>query len=134
MAKGGYIGGGGLIGIKPTQQVAAGGADNAYDRVYTTNACSMSKTPNSVIVVNGDGSNDNIGFFFGSSASFAEKNTVEGATSIGAKILTGSAHYVNFGAGLSSGTQLNIHPLAWSGSAAMEVIFVYNSGLSTGAR
>ena len=108
--------------------------DNAYDRAITQNACSMSKTPNHVIVVNGDGANDNIGFFFGSSASFATKNTVEGNNSISSSILTGSAHYVNFGAGLSSGTKLNIHPLAWSGSAAMSVVFVYNSGLSTGGR
>tara|TARA_B100000073_G_scaffold292843_1_gene256315 strand:+ start:294 stop:671 length:378 start_codon:yes stop_codon:yes gene_type:complete len=108
--------------------------DNAYDRALTVNACSMSKTPNYVIVANGDGSNDNIGFFFGSSASFAAKNTVEGATSIARGTLTGSTHYVNFGAGLSSGTKLDIHPTAWSGSAAMSVVFVYNSGLSTGGR
>jgi len=118
-------------GLKQVPQVAG---ENRYDRAVTTNACSMSKTPNSVIVVNGDGSNDGIGFFFGSSASFAKLNTVEGNISIASSILTGSNHYVTFGRGLSSGTQLNIHPLAWSGSAAMEVIFVYNSGLSTGPR
>ena len=38
--------------------------DNAYDRAYNTPPLSMSKTPNYVIVANGDGSNDSLGFFF----------------------------------------------------------------------
>ena len=107
---------------------------NAYDRTHVQLACTMSKTPHQVIVVNGDGTNDTIGFFFGSSASFAAKNTVEGATSIGRSALTGSTHYQTFGKGLAAGTILDINPLAWSGSAAMEVIFVYRSGLSGGRR
>ena len=61
-------------GLKQVPQVTG---ENRYDRAVPTNACSMSKTPNSVIVVNGDGSNDGIGFFFGSSASFAKLNTTE---------------------------------------------------------
>tara|TARA_R100000008_G_C3508185_1_gene127383 strand:- start:49 stop:435 length:387 start_codon:yes stop_codon:yes gene_type:complete len=107
---------------------------NAYDRTQIQSACSMSKTPHQVLVVNGDGSNDTIGFFFGSSASFAEKNTVEGNVSIASGILTASTHYQTFGKGLSAGTILDINPLAWSGSAAMEVTFIYRSGLSGGRR
>ena len=35
---------------------------------------------------------------------------------------------------LSAGTKLNIHPTAWSGSAADagKITFVYKSGLATG--
>ncbi len=42
--------------------------DNAYDRVVTPNFFTNHKTPNSVIQLSGSG----VGYFFGSSASFAE--------------------------------------------------------------
>tara|TARA_Y100000310_G_scaffold238066_1_gene241387 strand:- start:655 stop:1068 length:414 start_codon:yes stop_codon:yes gene_type:complete len=106
--------------------------DNAFDRAHQVLHCTMSKTPQYVIVTNGDGADDTIGFFFGSSASFASKSTTEGGVSIGRNALTGSAHYVSFGNGLASGTKLNISPMAWSGSAAMSVVFYYNGGLDGG--
>ena len=116
------------------KQVPGPLADNAFDRSYNIEPLSMSKTPNYVIVANGDGSNDSLGFFFGTSASFSTKQTSEGAVSIAGNKLTASSHYVTFGDGIAAGTRLDIHPLAWSGSAAMKVVFVYKSGLSTGGR
>ena len=107
---------------------------NAYDRSYNTPPLSMSKTPSYVIVANGDGGNDSLGFFFGTSASFAEKAFIEGNNSATASILTGSSNYVTFGDGIAAGTRFDINPLAWSGSAAMKVVFVYKSGLSSGGR
>ena len=67
--------------------------------------CTMSAPPSYVIVADGDGSNDSIGFFFGSSASFAEKAVIEGNSSVAASVLTGSANYVSFGAGITTGTK-----------------------------
>jgi hypothetical protein len=105
------------------KQVAGSLPDNAYDRVKTPTTCVLTKTPNAVFIAS---STNTIGFFFGSSASFASKATTEGGTT-----LTGSSHYTDF-ASTPEGTTLNIHPTAWSGSAADSVIFIYKSGLSTG--
>ena len=104
--------------------------DNAYDRANFPSSQSFCKTPNYVIVNNITDSH--IGFFFGSSASFAEKAAAEGPETA---TLSGSTHYVNFGKP-SAGTTLDIHPTAYSASAADEnaVTFIYKSGLSTGGR
>jgi hypothetical protein len=107
--------------------------DNAYDRVSSPIPCSSSmKTPNSVYIVS-DLTNT-VGFFFGSSASFASAGA--GKEAAGGNGVSASAKYTIFGgeASLNAGTQLNIHPLAWSGSLADKgkVMFVYKSGLSTG--
>ena len=100
-----------------------------YDSTQLQPACSMSKTPHYVIITNPGASTNTVSFFFGSSASFAEKLTLEGAVSIAAGALTGSANYSSFGTNITAGTRLDIHPLAWSGSAAASVIFVYQGGL-----
>tara|TARA_R100000908_G_C3650675_1_gene82585 strand:- start:147 stop:533 length:387 start_codon:yes stop_codon:yes gene_type:complete len=126
-----------IFGVNPNnskKQLASKLPDNAYDRAYNTPPLSASKTPNYVIVANGDGSNDSLGFFFGSQADFTNAATSEGAVSLAGNKLTASSNYVTFGDGIAAGTRLDIHPLAWSGSAAMKVVFVYKSGLSTGGR
>jgi hypothetical protein len=107
----------------PTKQIPNALPDNAYDRAAKPAMNTLTKTPNAVMV---GASNGTIGFFFGSSASFAAKATTEGGAT-----LTGSAHYESFGTP-NEGTVLNIHPMAWSGSATDSVTFIYKSGLSTG--
>ena len=102
---------------------------NAYDRAGTSAPYQFTKTPNGVIVGT---LNNHIGFFFGSSASFAEKATTEGPNSATGS-LTGSQHYQNFGKP-AAGTVLNIHPTAISCSVAdsRNVSFIYKGGLGTG--
>lgn len=126
------------------KQVPKGLPDNARDRVNTGFRCQTAKTPNSVIIGSLTG---NVGFFFGSSASFATEAATQigfpkhaGATShrldgpTSASLIT-SSFYQSFGQP-AAGTQLNIHPIAYSCSKAdnEKIVFVYNSGLSTGAR
>ena len=96
--------------------------DNYYDRSSTPGANTLAKTPNYVIVKNISGTTD-LGFFFGSSASFASMSAAYGAT--GAST---ASNYVSYGAP-AAGTQFHIHPTAWSGSAASSVIFIYKGGL-----
>tara|TARA_R100000008_G_scaffold29981_1_gene16606 strand:- start:799 stop:1194 length:396 start_codon:yes stop_codon:yes gene_type:complete len=113
----------------PTKQVPGVPPDNFYERSKTPQPYLFSKTPNAVVVGT---LNNHIGFFFGSSASFATTATTEGPNSATGS-LTGSQHYTNFGKP-AAGTMLNIHPTAWSGSSADagNVVFVYSSGLQTG--
>ena len=117
------FGGSGSYGQKPGPQ-----PDNYYDRTYTTGPHSMSKTPNYVLVA--DDFTKTAAFFFGSSASFALKQ--------GDASLTGSTHYQSWGgeATLNEGDKLNIHPLAWSGSAtdSTKLLFVYKGGLDGSGR
>tara|TARA_Y100001963_G_scaffold118616_1_gene165298 strand:+ start:520 stop:897 length:378 start_codon:yes stop_codon:yes gene_type:complete len=105
--------------------------DNAKDRVSTIEGCTLVKTPNAVII--GDISDD-VGFFFGTSASFSEKVTAQ-APGTSHTFLTASSNYQNFGTP-AAGTTLNIHPMAFSGSArdTGSIHFLYSSGLSTGPR
>ena len=109
-----------------SKQVPGTLPENAYDRVYTPATCSLVKTPHSVFIAAGAGT---VGFYFGSSASFSD---------LGAAGKLATANYQTFGT--TDDQWLNIHPTAWSGSAADNdadppvVKFVYNSGLSTGAR
>ena len=114
-----------------TKQVAGNLPDNAYDRVNTVEGCTLVKTPTAVII--GDISDD-VGFFFGTSASFADKVSTQ-APGTSKNFLTASTNYQNFGTP-SAGTTLNIHPNAFSGSArdTGSIHFLYGSGLSTGPR
>ena len=110
--------------------------DNARDRAKIVSHCTMSKTPSYVIINKTPGATENLGFFFGSSASFASAASIESGQggAAGPDVgLTGSANYTNFGQP-TVGTRLDIHPLAWSGSQADVVTFVYKSGLSGGPR
>ena len=107
-----------------TKQVPGDFSDQHFDRHQNPAMHSMSKTPHYIIV--SDTPDNDIGFFFGNSSSFATLSTSEGTVAH----LTGSQHYANFGKP-TAGTTLNINPLAWSGSAADagKVIFIYKGGL-----
>ena len=95
--------------------------ENRLDNLVNPNRVSFTKTPNYVLV------NTTLtkptGFFFGSSASFSALSDANA-----------SSNYDLVGGTLPAGTKLNIHPTAWSGSAADngKITFVYKSGLSTG--
>ena len=125
MAKGGYIPGGTTGGGSNVTQVPAPIGDNAQDRSVNAVPFKVSKTPNAVYIGNIAG---NVGFFFGTSASFATAAQSEGGTT-----LTSSAKYQQFGSP-ADGTILNIHPSAYSASNAdsSSVHFIYSSGLRTG--
>ena len=96
---------------------------NRQDRLVNPDRNTHTKSPNYVLV------NTTltlpVGFFFGSSGSFSE---------LGAAGKSTKANYSVVGDDLPAGTKLNIHPTAWSGSAADagKITFVYKSGLSTG--
>ena len=109
-------------------QTAGALPDNAYDRTATPQTCSFAKSPNSVLF--GEVAAE-VGFFFGSSASFASI----GAEADDTTRVTGSSFFTVVGTP-AAGTTLNIHPTAYSCSNADKgkVFFVYNSGLSTGGR
>tara|TARA_R110001583_G_scaffold968_1_gene8354 strand:+ start:224 stop:655 length:432 start_codon:yes stop_codon:yes gene_type:complete len=121
--------------------------DNRYDRAVVPVTCSVHKAP-SYVVVNQE-LTSSVGFFFGGSASFSTKSTLEADTggAVGGSDLTGSGHYpiilrgpnlnianLDTTSGTPPGTKLNIHPTAWSGSLADagKITFVYKSGLATG--
>ena len=113
------------------KQIPAPLPENAYERVTTPMPNSGSKTPNAVMIAKSP--TNEIGFFFGSSASFA---ALSQAQQIDSRSYTVLANGSTLG-----GTILQIHPIAWSGSAADRedgndslVKFIYNSGLSTGGR
>jgi len=101
--------------------------DNAYDRVTTNpTTASFFKSPN-YVYINKTPANE-IAFFFGSSASFSDLGAA-------GKLLL--ANYTHFGQP-TVGTQLNIHPTAWSGSAADNddaagiITLMYKGGLDGG--
>jgi len=96
--------------------------DQNFDRAYAVDQYSMSKAPHYVVIGSLDG---NVGFFLGSSASFA---SAEVNTSVHKNIVTASSNYTDFGAP-AAGTTLNINPHAWSGSSGDVVTFVYKGGL-----
>ena len=111
-----------------TKQVAGALPDNARDRVKTLQAGKLVKTPHYVYVAKTIPANDELKFYFKSSASFAVDVGSNGAT-----VLTSASKYVSYGLP-TIGTRLDIHPSAFSCSNAMSssINFVYKSGLSTG--
>ena len=103
-----------------TKQVPNIQGDNRYDKAVNPTHCVAVKTP-SYVLVNTVLTTD-VGFFFGTSASLSTAgNTTKG-------------NYTVMGDDTPAGTKLNIHPTAWSGSAADagKITFVYKSGLATG--
>ena len=114
------------------KQIPAPLPENAFDRTTHPVANKATKTPNSVLI--STTLSKEVGFFFGSSASFAALST---AMQVDSRSYTVLADVTTVG-----GTLLNIHPTAWSGSSADgasggttgKVKFIYNSGLSTGGR
>ncbi len=121
MAQGKYT----TAGFNQTTQVPAPLVDKAHDRMIPKEPFNVGKTSNAVYIGNIAG---NVGFFFGTSASFASAAQSEGGVT-----LTGSAQYQQFGSP-ADGTMLNIHPIAYSASNADSgsVFFIYSSGLRTG--
>ena len=111
------------------KQVPGAKTDQHFTRGGNPISCSFTKAP-SYVVIN-DLPVQPIGFFFGSSASFAAKATTEGDPSTTtAGDLTGSQHYISYGKP-AAGTTLHINPNAWSGSVgdAGKITFVYKGGL-----
>ena len=110
------------------------------DRLNAPLRCTLTKTPNYVIITSDFSSDGKLGLFFGNSASFATKATAEGfkigALNGGGGLptgsLTSSQHYMEWGGeGVVKGaTTIPVHPIAWSGSAADQgkVVFVYQGG------
>ena len=98
---------------------------NAYDRLASPANCDTNKTPNSVLITTQ--CVDNLGFWFGSSASFAEYAAA-------GKIL--KTNYTTLATSCSAGTTFKMSPTVVSSSAADigKVQLVYNSALSTGGR
>jgi hypothetical protein len=101
------------------------------DRATNVQTCSIQKKPSFVLV------NTKLtkpcGFFFGDSSSYAAAANSQQATA--KHHLTHSQNYTTMlNADAPSGTQLNIHPTAWSGSSADagKITFIYKSGLATG--
>ena len=93
---------------------------NRQDRLVNPDRNTHTKSPNYVLV------NTTltlpVGFFFGSSASLSTAGNLD------------TANYTTALDDATVGTKLNIHPTAWSGSAADadKITFVYKSGLATG--
>ena len=98
--------------------------DKAYDRMSKITPFKLSKSPNYIVATTAV---SNLGLWLDSSASFASKAATEGGPTY-----SGSSGYTEFT--FVAGQQLNLHPLALSGSAADcgKIQFVYKSGLSTG--
>ena len=107
------------------KQIPGPKPDNYYGSTVIPSVGTFTKSPNSVMF---NATNGTIGFFFGSSASFASASTSEGGAT-----LTASRHYVSFGTP-AEGTTLNIHPSAWSGSSTDSVTFIYKGGLDGSGR
>ena len=105
-----------------TKQVPGELTDQHFDRAANVQTCSLVKSPHYVLV--NSTLTNNVGFFFGTSASFAE---LEGSGSI----VTGSQHYTKMLVGATAGTTLHVSPNAYSSSAADEgkITFVYRGGL-----
>ena len=105
-----------------TKQIPGALPDNAYDSVNNPDRFVHTKTP-SYILVNKELTLD-VGFHFGgtsASLSTAGNTTITNYTTM-------------LSDGAVAGTKINIHPNAWSGSAADagSITFVYKSGLATG--
>jgi len=95
--------------------------DNRYDRATNPTHCTYTKTPSYVLV--NTTLTTSVGFHFGGTS--ASLSTAGNTT---------AANYTTMLDDAASGTTLNIHPTAWSGSVADadSITFVYKSGLATG--
>jgi hypothetical protein len=118
------------------KQVPGPPSHQAYDRASNPTRCFLAKSPHYILV--NTTLTDSVGFFFGSSASFASAKQTEGNLDLAASIaavgsgsLTGSANYVKMLEDATAGTTLHINPNAWSGSTADagKITFVYKGGL-----
>ena len=115
------------------KQVPGSLPDNFFQRSSHPAPCTLAKTPNYVLVTTA--LNDPFGFFYGSSASFADLGGADGAAGGAGKSLSGN--YDIYPAAFGTvGTKLDIHPCAWSGSVqdADAIKFVYKGGLDGSGR
>ena len=107
------------------KQIPGPPTDQHFDKHQLPQTASFIKRPHYVIV----NANQQVAFFFESSASFSTKATSEGSgVGLSNGTLTGSQHYVDFGTP-AVGTKFDINPCAWSGSSTQTVTFVYKGGL-----
>ena len=104
---------------------------NRRDRVSIPTQYTFNKTPSYVLV--NTLMTTPCAFSFGDTTLF-DANVTSQSVSAGITFAQSSSFYTKVGDDLPAGTKLNIHPTAWSGSAADvgKVTFVYKSGLSTG--
>jgi len=104
------------------KQIPGPKTDQHFDKVNSPTAFTIIKQPTYVHVVTAV--TNGLGFFFGSSASFASKAATEGGPT-----LSGSTHYATFDS-LAAG-QYHLNPIAVSGSAAdvAKIKFVFKGGL-----
>ena len=111
----------------PKKQVPGPKPPNYYGSTAKPVQCIFHKTPNSVYV--NKTIQDDMGFFFGDSASFSSACVTQGG---GATLtnVSGSNYASDWGL-LAVGTKLDIHPTAWSGSSrdAGSITFIYQGGL-----
>ena len=117
------------------KQVPGSLPKNAFTRTGVPANCTMTKSPNYILF--NTAMNDEFGFFFGTSASFAENATNDGATDISSTVMTSSARYEKFAAGVGAvGTKLDLHPTAVSSSAQDVgfITFIYKGGLDGSGR
>ena len=109
----------------PKKQIPGPKPDNYFGRAINPNICTLTKTPNAVLV--NSLLTTPVGFYFGTSASFSD---------LGAAGKISSASYITMLDDATVGTTLNINPCAWSGSAADagKITFVYKGGLDGSGR
>ena len=119
-----------LSGSQYLKQAPGQLPDQAYDRTDQPGPCTFTKSPNYVLITKT--MTEPFGFWYGTSQSFHEFGGANDADGGGGKAAPG-VYDTNWGL-LTVGTRLDIHPSAWSGSAADDgsIRFVYKSGLGTG--
>jgi hypothetical protein len=120
------------------KQIPGPKTDQHFDRASATQRLVPHKSPHYILV--NSTLTDGVGFFFGNSASFADKardeGTLQGGISAVAHVvatgsLTGSEHYTKMLEDATTGTTLHISPTAFSSSLADKdkIVFVYRGGL-----
>ena len=88
----------------PKKQIPGPPPDNYYSRTSAPTTCTLTKTPNHVLITKT--MTLPFGFFYGSSASFSNITA------------TDAANYDSDWGLVTVGTKLDIHPTAWSGSSS----------------
>ena len=109
----------------PKKQIPGPNPTNYYGKAVNPSICTFTKQPNAVVV--NTLLTEPVGFYFGSSQSFAD---------LGAAGQVLAANYTTMLDDAPVGTTLNINPSALSGSAddADSITFVYRGGLDGSGR
>jgi len=117
------------------KQVPGPQPDSYHGKRSAPANCALVKSPNYVLF--NTAMQDEFGFFFGTSASYASNATADSAQSIYTSSMNNSARYEKFALGLgAAGAKLDFHPTAISSSArdVGAVTFVYKGGLDGSGR